>query len=98
MKGKQTDQSPGHLSNRTVAIVFSLVAIIFITVCLSVGAWPLAVGALIAIPLLPVMFYLLNLLGGVIFGPPIFLLFRLLPIKLGLTPVRERGNPETCPP
>jgi hypothetical protein len=58
----------GHLKPRTVAIVFGVVIVAFLALCISVGAWPLAIGGLIAIVLLPLLFLVIKVIGMIVFG------------------------------
>lgn len=73
------NHQPGHLKTRTVIIVFAGVAVVFMGVCLSVGAWPLALGVPVAILMIPLMNLVLNLLGRLIIGLPLAILERILP-------------------
>lgn len=76
-----TMTEPGHLKPKTVLIVFGIVALAFIGVCASVGAWPLAIGALIAIPLVPLVMWLLGLVGAAVFALVGTVLCRVLPAR-----------------
>jgi hypothetical protein len=64
----------GHLKPRTVAIVFGVVIVAFLALCISVGAWPLVIGGLIAIILLPLFFLLIKVIAMILIGGPVYLL------------------------
>jgi MFS family permease len=76
-----TMTEPGHLKPKTVLIILGFVALAFIVVCVSAGAWPLAVGMLIGIPLVPLVFSLLNLAGAAVFALIGAILRRILPLR-----------------
>jgi hypothetical protein len=78
MNDKPTNSSPKNLSGRTVAIILSTVWITLMTICLCVGAWPMALGFLIAPLFIPVIYYFSSLLGLMFFGIPFLLLGRFL--------------------
>ena len=95
MNDSQIDTDNGALRPRTVAIVFSVVGLVFIIACLTAGAWPLAVGAVIAIVLLPVFILLANILGRVVIIGPLHMLSRLLPERFRSHAAEQRLHPVT---
>jgi hypothetical protein len=85
--------APGNLKPKTILIVFAIVGIGFITVCVSVGAWPLAVGALIAIPLVPLVMWLLGLVGSAVFVLIGTALGRILPARFRAFATKRELHP-----
>jgi predicted ABC-type exoprotein transport system permease subunit len=67
---------PGHLKPRTVAIIFGVVVVAILALLIGVGAWPLAVGLLIAIILLPLFFLAVKVIGMIV-SVIIYILIRL---------------------
>ena len=78
MNDKPTNSSSKNLSGRTVAIILSTVWITLIVICLYVGAWPMAVGFLITLLFIPIIYYFSNLFGLILVGIPFLLLGGLL--------------------
>jgi hypothetical protein len=93
MNEKPTNSSPKDLSGRTVAIIFSIVGAVLIITCLAVGAWPLAVGCLIAPLLLLIFVSLSNFLGRIFIGIPLLLLGRILPNKFTVFATTKKLHP-----
>jgi hypothetical protein len=87
---------PGHLKPKTVLIVFGFVALAFIVVCVCAGAWPLAVGALIAIPLVPLLFLLVNLAGAAVFALIGAILSRILPARFRVFATERALHPSVA--
>ena len=84
---------PGHLKPKTVLIIFGFVALAFIAVCVSVGAWPLVVGMVIAIPLFPIVMWLLNRIAAVVLAFVGLVLTRILPFRFRVFATRRKLHP-----
>jgi hypothetical protein len=84
---------PGHLKPKTVLIIFGCVALAFTAVCVGVGAWPLAVGMLIGIPLVPLVFWLLNRVALLVFGFIALVLSRILPLRFRVFATQRKLHP-----
>jgi hypothetical protein len=77
LKEMRDNSSSGNLSTRTAVVILSTVWMALMIICLCVGAWPMAIGFLIAPLFIPIIFYVCNLFGLLIFGVPFIFLGKL---------------------
>ena len=82
MNDKPTNSSPKNLSGRTVGIILLTVWVALMAICLCEGAWPLALGFLIAPLFIPIVHYFSRWLGLILVGIPFLLLGRALSFVL----------------